>query len=55
MKYITSQVSFKNLFLETGEVKNRQPSKYKEINELEKQGKVTKIYNAGTKVYLWEK
>ena len=53
MKYITSQVSFKNLFLETGEVKNRQPAKYKEIKELEKQGKVTKIYNAGTKVYVW--
>lgn len=55
MKYITSQISFRNLFLDTGEVKNRQPSKYKEINELEKQGKVTKIYNAGTKVYVWYK
>lgn len=55
MKFVKSQVSFKNLFLETGEVKNRQPAKYKEIKELEEKGLITKIYNAGTKVYLWEK
>lgn len=55
MKYIKSQVSFKNLFLETGKVKNRQPMKYKEIKELEEKGLIAKIYNAGTKVYIWNK
>ncbi len=55
MEYIKSQVSFKNLFLSNGEVKNRQPGRYKEIKELEKQKLVTRIYNAGTKVYVWNK
>ena len=55
MKFIKTQPSFKNFWVKTGEVKNREPAKHKEIKELEKQGLVYPIYNAGTKVYLWER
>lgn len=53
MQFIKTQVSFKNYFVDTKEVKNRNPYKHKEIAELYKEGKVIQIYNAGTKVYLW--
>ena len=55
MKYITTQFSFKNYFVKENKVKNRDPMHHKEIKELEKQGLVYPIYNAGTKVYVWEK
>ena len=55
MQFIKTQLSFKNYFVETKEVKNRNPYKHKEIAELYKEGKVIQIYNAGTKVYLWTK
>ena len=54
MKYIKTQPSFKNYFVDTKEVKNRDPKHHKEITELYKQNKVLQIWNAGTKVYLWE-
>lgn len=53
MEYIKTQASFKNYFVDTKEVKNRNPYKNKEIKELYNKGKVLKIYNAGTKVYVW--
>ena len=34
-------------------VKNRDPKHDREIRELEKQGLVRKLWNAGSKVYLW--
>lgn len=55
MKYITTQFSFKNYFVKENKVKNRDPMHHKEIKQLEKQGLVYPIYNAGTKVYVWEK
>ena len=55
MKYITTQFSFKNYFVKENRVKNRDPMHHKEIKQLEKQGLVCPIYNAGTKVYVWEK
>ena len=54
MEYIKTQPSFKNYFVDTKEVKNRDPKHHKEITELYKQNKVLQIWNAGTKVYLWE-
>lgn len=55
LKYITTQPSFKNWFVKENKVKNRDPMHHKEIKELEKQGLVYAIYNAGTKVYIWKK
>lgn len=55
LKYVKTQFSFKNYFVETGQIKNRDPLHHKEIKELEEQGLVIPIYNAGTKVYVWER
>lgn len=55
LKYITTQSSFKNFWVETGEVKNREPYRHKEIKELIEKGLVIPIHNAGTKVYVWER
>ena len=54
LKYVSSQSSYKNYWVETNTIKNREPQRHKEIKELEKQGLVIPIYNAGTKVYLYE-
>lgn len=55
LNFITVQPSFKNYFVKTREVKNRQPAKHKEIKNLENQGLVVPIYNAGSKVYVWNR
>ena len=55
LKYLKTQAGFKNYFVETGEVKNRNPLHHKEIKELVNQGLVIPIWNAGTKVYIWSK
>lgn len=55
LKYQTSKLGFKNYWIEEKVVKNRQPKKHKEIKELEKQGKVVPIYNAGVKIYTYNK
>lgn len=55
LKYETSKLGFKNYFIKERIVKNRQPKKHKEIKELEKQGLVVPIYNAGVKVYTYHK
>jgi hypothetical protein len=54
MTFIKTQPSFKNYFIETKEVKNRDPAHHNYINELYDSGKVIPIYNAGTKVYVYE-
>lgn len=54
LNYITTQYSYKNWWVETQEIKNREPMKHKEIKEKYKTGEVLQIYNAGTKVYLYE-
>ena len=54
MKYIKTQPSFKNGWVKENIVRNREPKRHKEIKELEKQHLVIPIYNAGTKVYVWE-
>lgn len=55
LKYVSSQSSYKNYWVEYNVIKNREPQRHKEIKELEKQGLVIPIYNAGTKVYLYER
>lgn len=55
MNYIKTTISFKNYFKKTNQVKNRQPTKHKEIKELYEKGEVLKIYNAGVKSYVWTK
>lgn len=55
MEFIKTQYGFKNYWVNEGKVKNREPFRHKEIKELEAQGLVYPIYNAGTKVYVWKK
>lgn len=52
---VDTQFSFKNYFVNEGKVKNRDPIHHSEIKQLEEQGLVYPIYNAGTKVYVWKK
>lgn len=55
MEFIKTQPGFKNYFIETGEVKNRDPMHHKQITEGYKDGSILQIWNAGTKVYVWNK
>ena len=55
LELINTQPGFWNYFVETGEMKNRQPGKHKEIKELVSQGKVWEVYNAGTETYVWKR
>lgn len=54
LTYLKSQPSFKNWWVKTNEVKNREPMRHNEIMRLQALGEVVPIYNAGTKVYVWE-
>lgn len=47
-----SKGGFMNLWLETGEVKGRQPGKHKWVMEQMRQGKVLAIPNAGVKTFI---
>lgn len=53
LELVSSQVGFWNYFVDEDEIRNRQPSKHKEIKELVSQGKVWEVYNAGTDTYVW--
>lgn len=53
-KYVVSQPSFKNYWVSDSTIRNRDPRRHAEVLELEKQGLVIPIYNAGTKVYIYE-
>lgn len=55
LELVSTQEGFWNYFPSTGEIKNRQPSKHKEIKELISQGKVWEVYNAGTETYVWKR
>ena len=55
LKYIATQAGFKNYFIEEDVVRNREPSRHSEIKQLVKEGKVLELYNAGTKVYVWDR
>ena len=53
LELVSTQVGFWNYFVDTKEMKNRQPKHHKEIKELVEQGKVWEVYNAGTETYVW--
>ena len=53
MEFIKTQPSFKDYFKNQHTVKNRNPMHYKEIVEGYKDGSILQIWNAGTKVYVW--
>lgn len=53
LEFVKAQPGVKNYFVSERVVKNRQPSKNKEIRELVEQGKVWEIWNAGVKKYIW--
>ena len=55
IELVSTQSGFWNYFVVTNEIKNRQPGKHKEIQELVKQGKVWEVYNAGTETYVWNR
>lgn len=55
LKYVKTQPSFKNYFIEERVIKNRDPMHHSKIIEGYKNGSILQIYNAGTKVYVWEK
>ena len=55
LKYVGCRESFKNYWQNLKTVKNREPQRNKEIQELYKTGEVIPIYNAGTKTYVYEK
>ena len=55
LELVNTQPGFWNYFVETGEMKNRQPGKHKEIKELISHGKVWEVYNAGTETYVWKR
>lgn len=52
-KFIKNQPSFWNYWVDEKILKNREPARHKEIKELEKQGKVLLVGNAGTQVNVW--
>lgn len=55
LQYLKSQVGFKNWWVNDNVVKNREPLRHKKIIEAYKSGECIPIYNAGTKVYVYEK
>lgn len=55
LELINTQPGFWNYFVKTGEMKNRQPSKHKEIKEMVANGEVWEVYNAGTETYVWHR
>lgn len=52
-KFLTSQPGVKNYWIESGEVKNREPSRHKEVKQAIEDGKCLELWNAGTKTYVF--
>lgn len=52
-KFITSQPGVKNYWVATGEVKNREPARHKEVKEAVAKGECLELWNAGTKTYAF--
>jgi hypothetical protein len=49
------RVSFWNYWVEEKRLKNREPSRHKEIMALMKENRIWAVYNAGTDVWVWRK
>ena len=54
-KFNSEAVSFKNYFVATGEVKNRNPRKHAEITQGYAAGTILKLWNAGVAGYVYKK
>jgi len=54
-RFEKAQPSFRNYWVTSGKVTNRNPREHKKLKELERAGKVLKLWNAGTLVYTWHK
>jgi hypothetical protein len=54
-RYVGSQPSYKNWWVNENRIKNREPLRHKEITRLQEQGLVIPVFNSGTKTYLWNK
>ena len=52
-KYIKTQSSFKNYWVNENIVKNREPMRHKEVKQAYETGECICLYNAGTKVYVY--
>lgn len=52
-KYITSQPGVKNYWIESGEVRNREPARHAEVKEAIAKGECLELWNAGTKTYAF--
>lgn len=50
-RYVGSQPGVKNYWRKTGEVKNREPARHKEVKEAIERGDVYELWNAGVKTY----
>lgn len=55
VRFVEHRDSFWNFWTETGELKNREPRRNREITAGYRDGSVWKVENAGTDVYVWEK
>lgn len=55
VEYLGHADSFWNYWVETNELKNREPKRHKEIMQGYKNGTVWKIENAGTETYVWHR
>lgn len=54
VRFVEHRDSFWNFWTETGELKNREPRRNREITAGYRDGSVWKVENAGTDVYVWE-
>lgn len=54
LTYVKTQPSFKNYFIKDNTIKNRDPMHHKQIKEGYEDGSILQIWNAGSKVYVWE-
>lgn len=50
-----TEAGFHNVYLDTTKKINRRPSKHNEIKKLVEKGELFKVYNAGTKVFIYKK
>ena len=55
VEYVGHSRSFWNYFVETGELRNRDPGHDSEIRQARRDGLVWEVENAGTDVYLWRR
>jgi len=55
LKCVGGEPGVKNYFVDEKVVKNRQPSRHAEIRQMIRENKVLELWNAGTKVYVYNK